>query len=160
MSGRELHWRIGDQEVLCRIEESKGHGTFHVSGNAIPFRILDSTHIEIAGKCHRFYAVQNRDSATVWLGGRTYVLRRATKTREAQTETHAGTGEIRALMPGKLLRLAVSIGDKVTEKQAVAIMESMKMESPLVASKSGRVSEIRFQPGEVVDAGEIVMVID
>jgi biotin carboxyl carrier protein len=159
MSGRELHWRVGDQDISCRIEESNGRGTFHISGNAFSFRILDPTHIEIAGKPHRFYAVHNRDSATVWLDGRTYYLRRANKTREAQTETHAGTGEIRALMPGKLLRLAVSVGDQVTEKQIVAVMESMKMESPLVASKSGRVSEIRFQPGDVVDMGKIVMVI-
>jgi biotin carboxyl carrier protein len=160
MSGRELHWRIGDQDVSCRIEESNGRGTFHLSGNALPFRVLDSSHIEIAGKRHRFYVVHDGDSATIWLDGRTYYLQRANKTRAAKIETHAGTGEIRALMPGKLLRLAVAVGDHVIEKQTVAIMESMKMESPLVASKSGRVSEIRFQPGDVLDMGELVMVIE
>ena len=160
MSGRELHWRIGDKDISCRIEESTGRGMFYFSGNTLPFRVLDSSHIEISGRRHRFYAVHDRDSTTVWLDGRTYHLRRANKTRAAQVETHAGTGEIRTLMPGKLLRLAVAVGDHVIEKQTVAIMESMKMESPLVASKAGRVSEIRFQPGDVLDMGELVMVIE
>jgi acetyl/propionyl-CoA carboxylase alpha subunit len=159
MSGRELHWRVGDRDVSCRIEESSGRGTFQVSGNALPFHVLDSAHIEISGRRHRFYIIHNRDSATVWLDGRTYHLQRANRARGEQTTTHAVTGEIRALMPGKLLRLAVAVGDTVTEKQTVAIMESMKMESPLVASTSGRVLEIRFKPGDVLDMGEIVMVI-
>ena len=63
-------------------------------------------------------------------------------------------------MPGKLLRLEVAVGDTVTEKQTVATMESMKMESALHAPKSGRISEIRRQPGEVVEMGEILMVVE
>jgi len=159
MSGRELHWRIGDQEIACRIEVSKGHGTLYITGNALPFRILDPTHIAIAGRRHRFYVIHDRDSSTVWLDGQTYYLRRAKRTADAQTPAQSTTGEIRALMPGKLLRLAVAVGDTVAEKQTVAIMESMKMESPLFAPKSGSVSEIHYRPGDVLDMGAIVMTI-
>jgi biotin carboxyl carrier protein len=67
---------------------------------------------------------------------------------------------VRALMPGKLLRLAASVGDTVQEKQQVATMESMKMESPLFAPKTGRVAEIRFKPGDALDMGEILMRIE
>jgi len=63
-------------------------------------------------------------------------------------------------MPGKLLRIEVSVGDTVAEKQTVAIMESMKMETALVAPAAGRVAEIRCQAGQVVDIGEVVMVIE
>jgi biotin carboxyl carrier protein len=62
-------------------------------------------------------------------------------------------------MPGKLVQLAVKEGDTVKEKQTVAIMESMKMETPLTAPQAGVVSEIRFKPGDVVEMGEVVMVI-
>jgi acetyl/propionyl-CoA carboxylase alpha subunit len=159
MSTRELHWRIGDETIDCRIEETKGQGTFSVSETSLPFRILDSSHIEIAGKIHRFYVTPNRDSITVWLDGRTYFLRRAKTATDIEAAPEAGTGEVRALMPGKLLRLSVAVGDNVNEKQPVAIMESMKMESTLVAPVSGKVSEIRFQAGQVVEMGELVMVI-
>src|SRR5262249_37247786 len=154
MTARELHWRVGDQEITCRIEESKGSGTFHVSGNTVPFRLLDSTHIEIAGTRHRFYVIHNRDSSTVWLDGRTYFLQRARKPTGTEIKTGPGTGEVRALMPGKLLRLTANTADIVTEKQMVAIMESMKMESALFAPIAGRVVEVRFKPGEVVEMGD------
>ena len=79
MTARELHWRVGDQEITCRIEESKGSGTFHLAGNTVPFRLLDSSHIEISGTRHRFFVIHNRDSSTVWLDGRTDFFQRATK---------------------------------------------------------------------------------
>jgi acetyl/propionyl-CoA carboxylase alpha subunit len=160
MRSRELHWRIGDQDLTCRIEESKSHGAFYVSGKPLPFRVLDSTHIEIAGRRHRFYVIHNRDSSTVWLDGRTYFLQRARKASDAPAASQPGSGEIRALMPGKLLHLTVAVGDVVAEKQTVAVMESMKMETGLLAAKAGRVSEIRFKPGDVLDMGEIVMIVE
>ena len=88
---------------------------------------------------------------------------RSDKPRLARAATPASasaSGEIAALMPGKLLRLEVSVGDTVTEKQTVAIMESMKMESALHSPKAGRIAEIRCQPGQVIDMGEVVMVVD
>jgi 3-methylcrotonyl-CoA carboxylase alpha subunit len=159
MSARALHWRIGDSTIDCRIDEAKGQGTFHIANTSLPFRILDSSHVEIAGKIHRFYITHNRDSVTVWLNGQTYFLRRARTTADIEASPEAATGEVHALMPGRLLRLFVAIGDSVTEKQPLAIMESMKMESTLVAPISGKVSEIRFQAGQVVEMGELIMVI-
>jgi biotin carboxyl carrier protein len=159
MSGREFHWRIGGRDVSCRIEESQGKGAFHVAGETIPFQRIDSTHIEISGRRHRFYVMHRRDTTTVWIDGHTYFLQRANKAADAPASAAAG-GEIRALMPGKLLRLAVAVGDQVTEKQPLAIMESMKMESTLVAPKTGRVVEIRFKPGDVLEMGDLVVVVE
>jgi len=39
-------------------------------------------------------------------------------------------------------------------------MESMKMETPLQAPKAGRVVEVRCQPGQVVEMGELLMAIE
>jgi biotin carboxyl carrier protein len=160
MTSRELHWRIGHQDVSCRIEESNGAGTFYVSDSALPFRILDSTHIEIAGKRHRFHVIHHRDSSIVWFNGRTYELQRANSKGERNMTAEPASGEVRALMPGKLLRLTAQAGDAVTEKQMVAIMESMKMESALFAPIAGRIADVRFKPGDVVEMGDVVMVIE
>jgi acetyl/propionyl-CoA carboxylase alpha subunit len=159
MTSREVHWKIADQEVHCRIEESLGKGTLRFADTAVPFQLLDSTHIEISGKRHRFYVIPTREGVTVWLDGRTYHLQRAGQTPSIESAASPSTGEIRALMPGKLIRLDVAVGDTVTERQPVGIMESMKMESTLVAPKAGRVSEIRFKPGDVLEINDVVMVI-
>lgn len=122
------------------------------------YELLDADHIEIAGRRHRFYVLRGRDSIAVWLDGRTYYL----PLKESDRAGHGAashSGEVSALMPGKLLRVNVSVGDMVTEKQIVAVMESMKMETALHAPKAGRVSEIRSRPGQVVDVGEIILVI-
>jgi len=63
-------------------------------------------------------------------------------------------------MPGKLLRFEVAVGDTVAEKQPVAIMESMKMETALYAPREGRDSEIRCEPGKTVNMGQVVLVIE
>jgi len=160
MTARELQWRVGDQDVTCRIEESKGTGTFHLGGKTVSFRVLDSTHIEISGIRHRFHVIHNRDSSTVWLDGHTYYLHRGKRSTGIDTKTATTTGEVRALMPGKLLRLTVRAGDSVTEKQIVAIMESMKMESALFAPIAGHVTGVRFKPGDVVEMGDVVIVIE
>ena len=123
-----------------------------------PYKLLGPHEIEIAGKRHRFYVLHHRDASTVWLDGRTYYLPR-TRNSASGHASSSGSDEVTALMPGKLLRIEVAVGDTVSEKQPVAIMESMKMESTLYASKTGRVSEIRCEPGQVLDMGQVVMVI-
>jgi biotin carboxyl carrier protein len=159
MSGREHRWRIGDREVVCRIEQTNEHGTFYLPDSEIPFRLAGPGVLDVAGKRHRFYVIHSPNTSTVWVDGHTYHLQRATNVADAAPVAHSGSGEVRSLMPGKLLRLTVEPGDTVTEKQTVAVMESMKMESPLTAPRSGRVAEIRFKPGDVLDMGETVMII-
>ena len=160
MSSRELHWRIADQDIIVRIEESKGRGVFHMAGRALPFRLLEPNLIEIDGKCHRFYVLNKGNEYTVWFNGHTHRLERADKGRLPNATAPAASGEIIALMPGKILRIDVKVGDAVEEKQTVAIMESMKMESSLHAPKAGRVVKIACQAGQVVDMGEVLMVIE
>jgi biotin carboxyl carrier protein len=116
--------------------------------------------IEIAGKRHRYYVLNGRDSITVWLDGRTYYIRKKSCAHSLAHGTGSGSGEVSALMPGKLLRVEVSLGDTVVEKQPVAIMESMKMETTLYAPKAGRISEIRSNPGQTVEMGQVLIVIE
>jgi 3-methylcrotonyl-CoA carboxylase alpha subunit len=116
--------------------------------------------IEIEGKRHRYHVIRGRDSTVVWLDGRTYYLPRTEHAHSSQHASGSADGEIAALMPGKLLRLQVALGDTVAEKQPVAIMESMKMESTLYAPKAGRVTEIRFEPGQTLEMGQVVVVIE
>ena len=116
--------------------------------------------IEIEGKRHRYHVIRGRDSIVVWLDGRTYYLPRTEHAHSTQHASGSANGEVAALMPGKLLRLQVALGDRVAEKQPVAIMESMKMESTLYSPKAGRVTEIRFQPGQTLEMGQVVVVIE
>ncbi|MGJ7919270.1 acetyl-CoA carboxylase biotin carboxyl carrier protein subunit [Neobacillus sp. LXY-4] len=68
--------------------------------------------------------------------------------------------EIKSRMPGVLLELKVAVGDAIKTKDIVAVMEAMKMKQPLPSPVDGVVKEIKFQGGDRVDAGSIIMVIE
>lgn len=61
---------------------------------------------------------------------------------------------------GNLWESLVSVGDAVAEQQPVAIVESMKMEIELLSPVSGRVVDIRREPGQSVIPGMAVVIVD
>ncbi|MDY6798569.1 MAG: urea carboxylase [Pseudomonadota bacterium] len=61
---------------------------------------------------------------------------------------------------GNLWESLVAVGDTVTEQQPVAIVESMKMEIELLSPVSGRVVDVRREPGQSVTPGMPVVIVD
>jgi biotin carboxyl carrier protein len=164
MTGRELHWRTGGLDFSVRIEESKNQGVFHVGQRAIPFRVIELNsnggRVEMNGRMFDYYVHRSHNIHTVWFNGRTYRLARTEKGRLLEAAPNASPGVVTAIMPGKIIRIEVAAGSTVSEKQPVIIMESMKMESTLLAPKAGRVAQVQCGVGQVVEAGEILMTIE
>lgn len=75
-------------------------------------------------------------------------------------ETASGRIEIKTAMPGKVVRILVSVGDTVQKGQGVIVIEAMKMQNEMKSPKDGAVSEIRGSEGLTVSAGDVLMVID
>ena len=71
-----------------------------------------------------------------------------------------GDQAVVAPMPGRLVRVLVGVGDAVTARQAVVVVEAMKMENELRSPKDGRVKEIAVAAGASVEAGRILVVIE
>jgi biotin carboxyl carrier protein len=74
-------------------------------------------------------------------------------------EDSAGPASITSPMPGKLVKLLVAEGDSVKEGQGVAVVEAMKMQNELRASKSGVVEKLCVAEGQAVNAGECLLTI-
>lgn len=64
---------------------------------------------------------------------------------------------IRSNMSGSLWKLVVKVGDQVEAGQEVAILESMKMEIPIVSEGSGAVEAILKNEGDFVQEDEVVV---
>ncbi len=73
---------------------------------------------------------------------------------------HDGLAEIKTAMPGKIVRVLVSVGDEVEKNDGVIVVEAMKMQNELKSPKSGTVREIRFAEGSTVSAGDILISIE
>lgn len=71
----------------------------------------------------------------------------------------ASGGEVRAPMPGKILKVLVEPGDKVSPDTPVAILEAMKMENEIIAEVEGVVREVKVKAGEAVENGQLLVVV-
>ncbi|MEX2251370.1 MAG: biotin carboxylase N-terminal domain-containing protein [Acidimicrobiia bacterium] len=80
--------------------------------------------------------------------------------RFALTEVEEDPGSLHAPMPGRVVRLETSVGDRVDEGQTLVVLEAMKMEHTLRAPWPGTVVEVHFQPGDQVEAGAVLVVVE
>jgi acetyl-CoA carboxylase biotin carboxyl carrier protein len=67
--------------------------------------------------------------------------------------------EVRAEMVANVWKVVAKQGDTVEDGDTLVILESMKMEIPVVAESSGTVSEVRVEEGQVVQEGDVIAVI-
>ena len=68
--------------------------------------------------------------------------------------------EIRAEMVANVWKVVVSEGDEVEDGDTLVILESMKMEIPVIAETSGRVASLEVSEGDVIQEGDLIAVID
>ena len=69
--------------------------------------------------------------------------------------------KVEAPIPGKILSVEVKVGSKVVEEETtLCILESMKMENPIVAPVNGTVKEVKVTPGQTVQAGNVLVIIE
>ena len=82
--------------------------------------------------------------------------------RQKKAIAAAGTGpqRITAPMPGKIVRMLVKAGDEVKARQGLVVVEAMKMENELRATRDGRVRDVSVVEGQSVDAGAMLLVVE
>lgn len=68
--------------------------------------------------------------------------------------------KVYASMAGNVWKIVVGIGDTVEEEQDVVILESMKMEIPIISEEAGTVMKINVQEGDFVNEGDILLEIE
>jgi len=70
--------------------------------------------------------------------------------------SHTVTAELVGVIAGVL----VAVGDRVGPTDPLVIMESMKMEIPVLADVAGVVAELAVRAGDVVGEGDVISVIE
>jgi biotin carboxyl carrier protein len=72
----------------------------------------------------------------------------------------SGPTEVRAIIPGRIVSLSVAAGDVVTAGQQLLVVEAMKMQNELRAPRDGTVARTVVGPGQNVELGDVLMVIE
>lgn len=80
--------------------------------------------------------------------------------RQSRGGASAGAQNLKAPMPGKVVRVLVAVGDAVEAGQGIVVVEAMKMQNELKASRAGKVIGIAAKTGATVTAGEVLATIE
>jgi len=71
----------------------------------------------------------------------------------------SGEEEIRALMPGRVVEVAVAAGDRVQAKSLLLVLEAMKMQNEIRCAHGGLVTRVAVEAGKAVEGGTLLAVV-
>jgi pyruvate carboxylase subunit B len=109
---------------------------------------------------------QGRGRYTLWVDGYRFETEaldertRSIRDLSAATAGPTGPAPIIAPMPGLIVRVNVSVGDRVEAGQGLVVMEAMKMENELRAIAPGTVRSVEVSPGTAVEKGALLVALE
>ncbi len=108
-------------------------------------------------------AIVRADGVEVVFAGRRHVLAFAAPPRLEEREgggANRTRDAIAAPMPGKILKVAVAAGDQVAERDLLVVLEAMKMEHRIEATRSGIVKRVAVAQGALVAGGATLVELE
>jgi len=123
----------------------------------------DRQHMRLHERSFALFARKVSDEWVIELEGRLFKVRvEDQRTRHIrELASHAlpvdGARELRAPMPGLIVRVEVEVGQDVEEGDALVVMEAMKMENELRADGAGTVVSVDVEPGQAVERDVLLL---
>ena len=116
------------------------------------YRVTVGNHVfELTDRLlHQAAVLKEAGEITLQFAGREYHLFDASQRRRV---TPTGTGDLRAPMAGKIIRVLVQPGEPVKAGTPLLILEAMKMEQQITAPHDGLVTRLLCREGDQVSAG-------
>jgi biotin carboxyl carrier protein len=109
---------------------------------------------------------QGKGRFTLWVDGYRFEAEaldertRSIRDLSAASAGPSGPAPIIAPMPGLIVRVNVSVGDRVDAGQGLVVMEAMKMENELRATAAGLVKSVEVAPGTAVEKGTLLVALE
>ena len=149
----------GEEEREIRFSE----GAAIFGDRNVPFREIrseggDLVALGVGGDVFPVRVDRDLNRVFVWCAGQAFEIRRA-RPREARTRRGSATDhgeDLRAPMPGRIRRISVPRGERVTKGDVVLVLEAMKMEHAIRAPRDGVVTLLAHREGDLVDAGAVL----
>jgi biotin carboxyl carrier protein len=81
------------------------------------------------------------------------------QTSQPSTPLTAGAGDILSPIPGQIISINVTVGEKVRSGQKLLVLEAMKLENSITANADGTVKKILVTGGDVVTQGQSLIIL-
>lgn len=157
-------FKLGDTEH--NVELSRGPGVYrlHLGDSAVAVNLADTADGRswlTVGERHVEVVVATRgDDIYVHYDGEAYQLKyRHPLDRLAASAGGSAEDSIHAPMPGSIVAVQVAAGDEVTKGQTLLVMESMKMETTIIAPRDGVIEAVAFEKGQTFDRDALLVTL-
>ena len=80
--------------------------------------------------------------------------------RNANNNADSGRRDIKAAMPGKVIKILVELGQPVEPAAGLLILEAMKMQNEVRSPGTGRVAAVRVAVGDTVASGQVLVTLE
>jgi acetyl/propionyl-CoA carboxylase alpha subunit len=152
-----LNFRIDDEDVTVAVDPDGSDWRLEIGGRSVPLQATvdrdGSWLVETHQGRRRLWVAERGDERLVFCDGRVHILRLPDPSHDDEEAARIGGPHLTAHMPGKVVQVAVTVGQAVVAGQTVVIMESMKMETELTAAIDGTVAAVHVGSGDIVAQG-------
>ncbi len=157
---------VGGREMVVELEGERltVDGTVYATAHLTPLPGTPIRHLLLDGMSHSIVVeAVGRGLWAVGSHGERHELEVVDeRTRHIRSLTGAGqraTGPLvlKAPMPGLVVRVAVTVGDRVEAGAALVVLEAMKMENELRATAAAVVKGVKVKPGQPVEKGQVLV---
>ena len=146
-----LRMRRGDEEHAAEVRHE---------GASVSVSFEDGTAMRLPDDMpHGWRVIPGGHVLHVISGGMQYSFEQIVTVDVADSRS-GGAGNLNAPMPGKVVRVSVSPGDRVSRGQTLLVLEAMKMEHAITAPADGVVSEVFHADGDQVTEGAELLRLD
>ena len=160
----EFEFIIGDKTYLAELKQEAGTTVIKVGDLKFSFKELSPGHFEATnnGKAYSIAAAKYQGKFLIDIDAMLFeVSESGQEDFGVDASAHAGEKDrIYAPMPGKIVKLLVKVGDRVSEKQPLMIVEAMKMENQVNSPAAGIVKAVKASVGDQVDTVSAVIELD
>lgn len=167
----KLKAQIGDREEELNVKVEDGRVTADVGGRVYDLEIRqpapDSYLFFVGADVHECRVSERATSKEVFdvdIRGRSYEVTivdpKRLRSGQNSDRHHHGVAEIRAPMPGKVVRVQIEAGASVEKGAGIVVVEAMKMQNEMKSPRAGVVVSINVKAGDTVNAGDVLAVIE
>jgi biotin carboxyl carrier protein len=167
----KLRARVNDHEHDLTLSVTDKAITVEVDGRVynLEVRRPDPDGYLIVNRTHVFdcrvdATSKARDTFNVNLNGSSHSITlinpKRLRSDQNSDHHHHGSAEIIAPMAGKVVRVLVEAGHEIEKSAGVLVVEAMKMQNEMKSPRSGKLVSIKVKPGDTVNAGEVLAVVE
>ena len=152
----------GGEPTEVAVSRRNSDATIWIGGSAYEadlHRVGRAHEVSLGDRVEKVWLAVDHDTVYVHAFGRAWNLE-VFDPVERSLEEAGGEDTVSAPMPGTVVAIAVAPGDEVHAGQVLVTIESMKMQSEMVASRDGRVERIHREVGETFDRGDALISLE